>query len=62
MASKHPFISSITGLSAFAIAAILLLIATSQVKRWSSGHRRMSLQLLSKSAQPCEEKGLLGDD
>jgi uncharacterized surface protein with fasciclin (FAS1) repeats len=62
MASKHPFVSSITGLSAFAIAAILLLIATTQIKRWSSVHRTMSLQLLSKSAQHCEEKGLLADD
>lgn len=62
MASKHPFISSITGLSAFAIAAILLLVATAQIKRWSSVHRRMSLQLMRKSPQPCEEKGLLADD
>jgi transforming growth factor-beta-induced protein len=62
MVSEHPFISSITGLSAFAIAAILLLIATTQIKRWSSVHHSMSLQLLSKSAQPCEEKGLLAED
>ena len=60
--SKHPFMSSVIGISAFALAAILLLVATTQIRIWSNVRRRMSWQLLGKDARHCEEKALLADD
>lgn len=62
MASKHPYTSSIVGIFAFALAAVLILVTTTQFRGWSSVHRKMSLQLLGNATRPCEEKALLAAD
>ena len=62
MTSKHPFVSSSIGISVFLLAAVFILVAITQIRRWSSVHRIVGLQLLGKAAHPCEEKALLADD
>jgi hypothetical protein len=62
MASKYPFTSGIVGIFAFALAAVLVIVATTQIRRWSRIHRKMSLQLLGNATHPCEEKALLATE
>jgi len=59
MTSEHPYMSTIIGLFAIALAAALIFVGTTQAWCWSSTRRELNFRWLDRNTRPCEEKEML---